>query len=335
MKPATERAPSQETAEPVRCMAAVFAGPRDIRIKPVTVPAPGPRQVRVKLEGCGVCGSNLPVWEGRPWFDYPFPPGAPGHEGWGRVEAVGAEVEHPAVGTRVAILSYRAYAEYDLADAAAAIPLPSILDDRLFPGEPLACAMNVFRRSDVRAGDTVAIVGIGFLGALLVNLTAKAGARVIALSRRPYALDVARRQGAAEALPAGDFQGAIDRVRALTDDAGCDCVIEVAGEQATLDLATELTRTRGRLVIAGYHQDGRRQVNMQLWNWRGLDVVNAHEREPEQYAGGLRAAVAAAATGRLDPSPLYTHRFGLRDLPLAFELMQSRPEGFLKAVVLP
>jgi threonine dehydrogenase-like Zn-dependent dehydrogenase len=88
------------------------------------------------------------------------------------------------------------------------------------------------------------------------------------------------------------------------------------------------------LVIAGYHQDGPRQVNMQLWNWRGLDVINAHERDPQRYADGLHAAIAAVATGRIDPSPLYTHRFALKELPQAFELMRSRPDGFLKAVVL-
>ncbi|WP_205780698.1 zinc-binding dehydrogenase [Methylocaldum sp. 14B] len=334
MRPATEQAPLQATVAQIRCLAAVFRGPKDLRVMPVSVPPPGPGQVRVKLEGCGVCGSNLPVWEGRPWFDYPFPPGAPGHEGWGRVEAVGADVERPAVGTRVAVLSYHAYAGYDLVEASAAIPLPAVLDDQIFPGEPLACAMNVFHRSGIKSGETVAIVGIGFLGALLVGLSAKAGARVIALSRRPYALDVARRQGADETLSIGDFQAAVDRVKELTGDVGCDCVIEVGGEQYTLDLATELTRVRGRLVIAGYHQDGPRQVNMQLWNWRGLDVINAHERDPQRYADGLHAAIAAVATGRIDPSPLYTHRFALKELPQAFELMRSRPDGFLKAVVL-
>lgn len=334
MAPATELTFVRKTADPVRCMAAVFNGPKNIRVTPVTVPPPGPGQVRVRLEGCGVCGSNLPVWEGRPWFDYPFPPGTPGHEGWGRVEAVGADVDHPAVGTRVAILSDRAYAQYELVDRHAAIPLPPALDGRFFPGEPLACAMNVFQRSGIRPGETVAVVGVGFLGALLVSLATAAGARVVALSRRPYSLDIARRQGAAETLDVGNFQAALDRVKALTEGAGCDCVIEAAGEQCTLDLAGELTRVRGRLVIAGYHQDGTRTVNMQLWNWRGLDVVNAHERDPKRYAEGLYAAIEAASTGRFDPSPLLTHRFSLAELPRAFDLMRSRPEGFLKAVVL-
>jgi NADPH2:quinone reductase len=317
----------------VRGLAAVFSGPGKIRVEPVLVPPPEPGRVRVRLEGCGVCASNLPVWEGRPWFDYPFPPGAPGHEGWGRIDAVGAGVEGLAAGDRVALLSEHAYAQYDLVDASAALRLPPELDTLDFPGEPLGCAMNILRRSGVRPGETVAVVGIGFLGALLVRLAADAGARVIALSRRPYALDVARRQGAAATISSLDFQDAVRRTRALTGDAGCDCVIEAAGEQATLSLAGELTKVRGRLVIAGYHQDGPRQVNMQLWNWRGLDVVNAHERDPRAYLEGMREAIAAVAAGRLDPSPLYTHRVRLADLPMAFHLMQERPDGFMKAVL--
>ena len=64
---------------------------------------------------------------------------------------------------------------------------------------------------------------------------------------------------------------------------GCDRVIEAAGHQEGLDLGTALTAEGGRLVIAGYHQDGLRHVDMQTWNWRGIDVINAHERRPEVY----------------------------------------------------
>jgi D-arabinose 1-dehydrogenase-like Zn-dependent alcohol dehydrogenase len=79
------------------------------------MPEPGPGEVRVRLEGCGVCASNLSPWGGQPWFQYPFAPGAPGHEGWGRVDAVGEGVTSVARGDRVAFLSGAAYAEYDVA----------------------------------------------------------------------------------------------------------------------------------------------------------------------------------------------------------------------------
>jgi threonine dehydrogenase-like Zn-dependent dehydrogenase len=315
--------------------AAVLAGPGQMRTDKVARPTPGPRQVRVRLEGCGVCASNLTPWEGPEWMQFPTEPGALGHEGWGVIDAVGEGVEGLAVGDRVAALSYRSYAEYDLAEAQAVIPLPAALAGLPFPGEPLGCAMNIFRRSDIQAGQTVAIVGIGFLGAILTRLATDAGARVIAISRREFSLDVARRMGAAEVVPMDDHNAIIERVKDLTGGVFCDRVIEAVGKQWPLDLAAELTRERGKLIVAGYHQDGPRQVNMQLWNWRGIDVINAHERDPKAYADGIREAVEAVASGRLDPSSLYTHTYPLERLDEALNATRDRPDGFLKALVIP
>jgi len=125
----------------------------------------------------------------------------------------------------------------------------------------------------------------------------------------------------------------MESVSELTHGRGCECVIEAAGKQESLDLASELTSERGRLVIAGYHQDGPRQVNMQLWNWRGLDVINAHERDPQVYIDGMREAIAYVEAGVLDPRPLYTHTFKLADLAQAFAVMERSPEGFVKALI--
>lgn len=313
--------------------AAVLAAPGEIRVEPAERPEPGAGEVRIRLEGCGVCASNLWPWAGNPWTQYPQPPGALGHEGWGTVDAVGPGVDDTLLGRRVAALSYHAYAEYDVAPAGNVVPLPSALDGQPFPGEPLGCAMNIFRRSEIRAGQTVAIVGIGFLGALLTRLASDAGARVIAVSRRDFSLDVARRMGAAETIPMHDHGQIIEQVQQLTDGALCERVIEAVGKQWPLDLAGELTRERGRLVVAGYHQDGPRQVNMQMWNWRGLDVINAHERDPEAYLRGMREAVDAVASGRLEPTPLYTHSYPLERLADALDDTRDRPDGFLKAWV--
>jgi threonine dehydrogenase-like Zn-dependent dehydrogenase len=325
--------PSTAKRRAATTRAATITAPGTARVIVGALPEPAPAEVRVRLEGSGVCASNLPVWEGREWFTYPQEPGAPGHEGWGMIDAVGEEVTALRVGDRVAALSYHAYAEHDIAAADAVVPLPAALRGVPMPGEPLGCAMNIFARSDIHSGQTVAIVGIGFLGALLTQLAAKADARVIAISRRPFALEVARACGAHETIAMDDHGRIIERVKALTGGEGCERVIEAVGMQWPLDLAGELTRVRGRLVIAGYHQDGARQVNMQLWNWRGLDVINAHERDPHAYVEGMRAAVDAVASGRLDPAPLYTHRFSLDQLGAALEATRVRPDGFLKALV--
>ncbi|HYG28115.1 MAG TPA: zinc-binding dehydrogenase [Caulobacteraceae bacterium] len=315
--------------------AAVLTGPGQLRLDEVELPAPGRGQVRVRLEGCGVCASNLTPWAGPEWMQFPTEPGAMGHEGWGLIDAVGEGVEGLSVGDRVAALSYHSYAGYDVAEADAVVKLPEQLAGQPFPGEPLGCAMNIFRRADIGAGQTVAIVGIGFLGALLTRLATNAGARVIAISRRPFSLDVARRMGAAEVIAMEDHYAIIEEVKRLTGGVFCDRVIEAVGKQWPLDLSAELVRERGKLIVAGYHQDGPRQVNMQLWNWRGIDVINAHERDPKAYIEGIREAAEAVASGALDPSELYTHTYRLDQLDEALNATRDRPDGFLKAIVVP
>jgi threonine dehydrogenase-like Zn-dependent dehydrogenase len=314
--------------------AVVLTAPGRIEVAEVARPEPGPGEVRVKLEGCGVCASNLTPWEGPEWMQFPTEPGAMGHEGWGVVDAVGQGVEDLKEGDRVAFLAERSYAEYDVTKAASAVRLPEAFAGQPFPGEPLACAMNIFRRSDIKAGQTVAIIGIGFLGAALTRLAANAGARVVAISRRAFTLDLARQMGAAETIPMDDHWAIIERVKDLTGGRFCGRVIEAVGKQWPLDLAAELTAEGGRLVIAGYHQDGPRQVNMQLWNWRGFDVVNAHERDPARYVEGMRAGVKAVEAGELDLQPLLTHRYPIEQLDAALDATRDKPEGFIKAMVM-
>jgi len=324
---------SMATPRLAEMKAVVVTGPGKITVEARPLPDPGPREVRIRLEGCGVCASNLGPWAGPDWMTFPTEPGGLGHEGWGYVDAVGSDVRSVAVGDRVAALSYHAYATHDIAEETMVVPLPPALDGKPFPGEPLGCVMNIFRRSEIVEGQTIAIIGIGFMGALLSQLASRAGARVIAISRRPFSLEVAKRMGAAETITLDDHWRIIEDVRKLTEGRFCDRVIEAVGKQWPLDLAAELTMERGRLIIAGYHQDGPRQINMQLWNWRGLDVVNAHERDPALYISGIREAVDAVAAGHLDPSSLFTHSYRLDELDQALNDTRDRPENFLKALV--
>lgn len=324
-----EPAPTPRTADTMRT--AVVSAPGKIEIVEAQLPRPNSNELLVRIEGCGVCASNVPPWQGKSWFTYPMAPGALGHEAWGQVKEIGDGVSDFQKGDRVALLSNRAYADYDICESSSATKIPAALNDTAFPGEPLGCAMNIFSRSKISKDDTIAIVGIGFLGALLTQLTSATGAQVIAISRRAFALDVARQMGATQTVPLDD--GAIDNVKSLTNGKFCDVVIECTGKQGPLDVAGEITQERGRLVIAGYHQDGPRQINMQLWNWRGLDVINAHERNPRIYIDGIRQAIRAGEAGLLDPAPLYTHFFPLEQLGDALNIAAQRPDGFVKALI--
>src|SRR3954453_8162171 len=107
--------------------AAVLAGPGQIRIEKVPRPEPERGQVRIRLEGSGVCASNLTPWAGPEWMTFPPGRGGRGPEGWGVSDTVGDEVAGLAPGDHVVSLSGNAYAEYDIADADAVVRLPDEL----------------------------------------------------------------------------------------------------------------------------------------------------------------------------------------------------------------
>lgn len=315
-------------------LSATLVEPRRFEVAMASPPAPAAGEVLVRVAGCGVCGSDMGPWTGLAGLSYPMAPGAPGHEVYGTIEAVGPEVRGLAPGDAVTALSYRAYAELDLARADSVVLLPTALAGRPVLGEPVACAVNVARRARVAEGDLVVLVGTGFLGALLVPLLRRARPRrIVAVSRRRAGLDLAQRLGADEALTYDDdVRG---RAGELSGGRMADVVVEATGRQGPLDLAAELVRVRGRLVVAGYHQDGPRTVNLQSWNWRGIDVVNAHERDPAVYTRGMEEGVRLLAAGELDLAPLLTHHFPLAEINRAFATAEERPEGFLKALVEP
>ena len=314
-------------------IAAVLTQPKKFSLEKTTASPINNDEVKVRVEGCGICSSSTPLWEGREWFRYPNEPGAPGHEGWGIVEEIGDAVTGISIGNRVAFLSYHAYAEYDKAHYKAVVVIPEELRNIPFPGEPLGCAMNIFERSAILPGHTVAIVGSGFLGVLLCQLCKAAGAKVIAISKRAYSREVAAESGADEVVQFNDRWQAANQVSEITGNQLCHRVIEATGKQEGLDLATEIIAEYGRLIIAGYHQDGQRQVDVQKWNWKAIDVINAHERDPQRYLHGMKQAVAAVIGGRMNPGKLYTDIFSLDEINKGFELTTARPPGFMKALI--
>lgn len=311
----------------------IISQPGKIEFITVPVPKPTENEVLIRMEGCGICGSDLPVWEGRPWFQYPFQPGAPGHEGYGVIEEVGASVGNVKPGDRVAALSYHAYAEFDIADCNQVVKLPEEVASIPFPGEPLGCAMNIFKRSNITKNDIVAVIGAGFIGNLLIQLSKSVGAKVIAISRRESSLKMAFESGADFIIRMDDHAQILQRVNEVTNFQGCTRVIEATGKQWPLDIAGDITSVRGRMMIAGFHQDGLRQVNIQNWNWKGIDVINAHERDPHEYVNGIKHAIEAVQAKILNPLPLFTHQYGFEQINYAFQDMSSGKDGFLKGLV--
>jgi len=325
-------APLRSTSPQVKVLHCLTAT-RRFELQEFEIPGVGPDEVRIRVEYCGICSSNLAPWKGAPWFSYPFPPGFPGHESVGVVEQVGPGVVGPKAGEYVSVLGNSGFAEYQIAKAQCVVPIPEGRHDSPFLGEPMGCAINIFRRAQIRKDDWVAIVGTGFLGTILLQLSLGLGSKVIAISRRRSALRTAEKLGATLAIPIGNSVDLLEAVLNATGRQLCNVVIEAGGVQETLDIASTLTGTRGRLVVAGYHQDGPRSVNMQEWNWRGIDVINAHERNQAVSVEGIRLAVEAVASNRIRLEGLVSHFFPFEQIEQGFQTLEQRPEGFVKGVV--
>jgi threonine dehydrogenase-like Zn-dependent dehydrogenase len=296
------------------------------------VPAPGPGQLLLRTEACGLCASELDVFLGRnPWQQYPA---LLGHEVVGRVVAAGAGVEGWRAGDLVAAaLAGGGYGEQLVVEAAAALPAPSGLAPHLALAEPLSCAVNSLAAIGPAPDDRIVVLGAGFIGLLLVQLLRAAPPRwLLVAGRRMEARALAHALGATEACAPDTVQ---QRVWELTGGQGADVVVEATGSEAMLAIAASMLRPEGTLAIVGYHQGAGRRVPVHEWNWKALRIANCHFRAERRIVDGARRGLALAGRGALDLERLVTHRFGLTELQRAFETAAARPSGFVKAVIVP
>jgi threonine dehydrogenase-like Zn-dependent dehydrogenase len=89
------------------------------------------------------------------------------------------------------------------------------------------------------------------------------------------------------------------------------------------------------VVIAGYHQGEARRIPLGEWNWKGFRVVNGHVRDVTTILWGMRVGMRLLTSGRVSMEGLVTHRFPLEEIDDAFRTAHEKPEGFVKATVIP
>ena len=309
---------------------AVLTGPESFQVVDAPEPTPLPDEVLVRVAACGVCASELDMWQGRGSSPFPL---YLGHEVSGTVVDIGADVSQFRVGDAVAVWTTgRGYADLVAAKAEHCRPAGSVpIEQALL--EPVACAVNAVEMADVRLGDDVVVIGAGFMGHLVQQLVALRGARqIVVADARSDALQRAAGLGAnrvvdvrTESLP--------DVVRDLTDGHGADITFEVTGVQAPLDLVGETTRMSGTVALVGFHQGEPRQVPLGQWNWMAFRLVNAHFRDVDTIMRGMSVGMRLVNSGQLSLDGLVTHRYPLEDINAAFGTAVAKPEGFVKATV--
>lgn len=315
----------------MRTQRLVLEGPRRAVLAPYDLPPPGHGEVLVEVEQCGLCSTEVHQWLGHT-DGYPL---AAGHEIAGLVRDAGDGVGRLAPGDRVVgWIPGGGMAGHVVARAEHLFTTSADLP-RATAAEPLGCCVNTVRLADPPEGADVLIVGTGFIALLLLQLSLLHAPRsVVVAGRRASGLALAASAGATHTVDLGR-QDPAAALADLTDGRGADVVYETTGSQHGLALAERAPRTEGTLAIVGYHQDGRRSVDLELWNRQALRIANAHFRDLATVLDGMRRGMELVEAGTIDPAPLYSHRFALAEAPAAFELASRRPEGFVKGLVAP
>jgi 2-desacetyl-2-hydroxyethyl bacteriochlorophyllide A dehydrogenase len=310
---------------------AILTAPKEFQFQDEQLPALLPDEVLVQVAACGVCTSELDVWEGKAGGQ--MYPRYPGHEVSGVVAEVGKDVQGLTPGDRVAVWAPgRGFAEYVIVKSKYCFPAGDLPLD-LALAEPLACAVNTVELANLSLSDDVVIIGAGFMGNLVQKLVTLQGPRrLIVADTRPDALERALQLGAThivdvtkESLP--------DAVKSLTDGKGADTSFEATGAQAPLTMLGDVTRMSGKVVIVGYHQGEPRQIPLGYWNWMAFQILNAHFREETTILRGMRIGMRLLTSGRLSLEDLVTHRFQLSEIGQAFRTAHEKPEGFVKSTV--
>ena len=310
-------------------------GPRTSEVIEVPDPEPADGQVLVQVVASGVCTSDLTPWREGPASRGDGAPIRLGHEIVGRIMATGPNARGWTGGDLVTGLGDGGFATRAVLDATAILPVPVGVEPAHAIGEPVADLAEALGRTHLAAGQRVAVVGLGFMGLGLVQL-ARDRAPGLLIGVDP--LPAARRRGldlgcdlvfAPDEVPA-EFGQDPGRAR----DQRADVVLEATGVTPGLRTAAALVRPFGTLAVVGYHHTGDAMMDMDLW-YKAVTIVNGFCPDRTRLMRAMREALDLIAARRFSYAPLITHRFALDEADRAYDLMDTRADGFVKAVLEP
>jgi (R,R)-butanediol dehydrogenase/meso-butanediol dehydrogenase/diacetyl reductase len=333
-------------------------GRRDLRYEDVPEPSPGPGQVKAQINLVGICGTDLKEYATGPcMIPADKVPVTMGHEFAGRVVAMGEGVTGFNVGDRVTGLGYwccgRCYyckrglynlclnsdftgltkdgsmAEYFVAPDYSFYKLPDSVSDELGTlVEPLAVSLHAVRQGNVRPGDTVAIVGDGTIGLCCLLAARVAGATAVyVVAKHKGRGEMALAMGATAVIYLGDGEP-ISQIGGFTDGLGADVTIECVGQPDTPQLAVQLARKGGTVVILGvFEKPGSFDFSTMMFSERILVGSSI-------YVDEARTAIALLADGRIDPGCLITATVLFKDaVNVGFERLLTGKEENIKVLL--
>jgi 2-desacetyl-2-hydroxyethyl bacteriochlorophyllide A dehydrogenase len=311
---------------------AVLYGPHDFRIEEFQTPEYSSDECLIRVKACGVCHSEQHQWQHKiPGLEYPR---RIGHEVAGEVINVGSKVKDFKIGDRVAVwIDSNGYSEEVVAGADRIFKISSNISFEEALAEPIGCTTNGILKTNIQLGDKVALVGTGFMGLLLIQQIKLQGASlIVAVDLRDDMLEIASQLGA-DATINPSKENVIDRINELTDNKKVDVSFEIGGNQSTLNLAADICRMEGKLVIFGYHPGERKINDLGYWNWMAFNIVNAHFRNIHTILHGSALGIELLNEGKINMKKLVTHTFPLDRIEEAFSMAEKKPKGFVKSVI--
>lgn len=321
----------------------VMQGPRKSRIVDVPVPEINDDQLLVKVTYTGMCHSEWYPWstakEGEIF----------GHEAVGVVAEAGKNVTGFKPGDRVTGLGGGGYKEYIVMEPEKTCHVPDNLKDEDAIVEPLACLLSAaVKMMPEKPGDPIAVVGCGYMGLGMISLFRLVGyGRIIAVDKRPEALENAKRFGATECytpenIPDGmllnwETMGKVDLTRDSNNEQlfrmGIPNVMEFTGAEDGLRLAGELVSAHGRMGIGGYHNDTFRSIDCKLWNFKAFTSINCHERRVMYEAGLCHRCLELLSSGLWKFIGVTKHIYSMEEFDKANGDMELHRDNFIKGAV--
>ena len=348
--------------------ALVYHGNRDLRLETVEDLQPGPNEVKLRVDYCGICATDIEEYLYGPKFissDPPNPltgrsvPLVVGHELMATVSETGPGVEGVEQGQRVAIhgvltcgrcrwctsgqtqqCATQAFvgfgidgglAEYLVWPASHLVPLPENLASREAAlVEPASVAGHAVRRARLTTGDRVAVLGVGTVGMLAMQIAKAAGAQVFAIDTRQMSLDLARELGADAAIDARDPH-LNDAILELTDGTGPDVVLDAAGTASTPADAVRWVRKGGRVVLVAIYTD------TPQFDFNSIVIDEKEMIGTVGYARlDVEESVRLLSEGSVKSAPLISDVIGLDDvIDVGYKRMLEPTKDIFRILVSP
>ena len=289
----------------------------------------------VRILGNGICGTDVSYFAGHvPGLKYPrfF-----GHESVGIVEEVGKAVEGFASGDLVTggWGGYSTHVIVSKLEYTMKIPEQNSVSPEYIMGDPLQCIATIIRGAKPEFGDSVAVVGCGFMGLMCVSaLAGRFVQDLFAIDLIEERLGFAAECGAVKTLNPGT-DNVRDAILEATNGKGVDICIEASGNASAVDLAGRiLKKGRGRLVLGGFHPKPA-SYDFLPWAIKGLEVINAHPNFSRDLMEDMRRGVIAQLQGVFPIEKLVTHRFAIDETQHVFEAASARSADYIKGVLVP